>query len=283
MADKCDPIRSTLNDLEGQLKVTEKYFVEPGGEDGPFRRPVVNPEWTSLVRRVANARLSLQACEESLIPNTPVPLTLTLTKFVCLDQSDEFRILFGFNTEDDEPYALVFAVDINPSLIGSIPVGALNSKMTLVGPLADVDEGEEYSAPPNMIWGLSSAPSLISSADNLIVLVVMMENDSGSADQARTVLETTAQLRLVTNVGLLSANAITRQELVNRIISGMDGLMLPATLGITNFDDRIGPIQELRFFDYELDHIYRNLGPIEKSLTFEGNDAKYVLKFSMFR
>jgi hypothetical protein len=59
--------------------------------------------------------------------------------------------------------------------------------------------------------------------------------------------------------------------------------MLPATLGITNFDDRIGPIQELRFFDYELDHIYRNLGPIEKSLTFEGNDAKYVLKFSMFR
>ncbi len=283
MADKCDPIRSELNNLEVQLKNTEKFIVEaePGEQHPP--KPVLNGEWKGLSLRVRNTRLSLQACEESLISNTPVPLTLTLTKFVCLDQSDEVRIFFGFNIEDDEPYALVFAVDIQPSPIGSIPVGATNSKMTLVGALADVDEEEEYSAPPNVIWGLSDAPSLVSSADNLIVLVVMMENDSGSPAQARTTLEGAARAGLLTNVPLLSSNAITRQELVNRIIAGMDGFMGAAKVGVPNPDDNIGSIQELRFSQVELDHIYRNLGPIEKSLTFEGDDAKYVLKFRMFR
>lgn len=283
MADKCDPIRSTLRDLEVQLRNTDKFLVEPDpGEKNP-PKPVLNPEWRRLDRRVKNTRLSLRACEESLIPNTPVPLTLTLTKFLCLDQSDEVRVFFGFNIEDDEPYALVFAVDVQLSPIGSIPIGATNSKMTLVGALADVDEGEEYSAPPNVIWGLSDAPSIVSSADNLIVLVVMMENDSGSPAQARTTLDGAARAQLLANVGLLATKAITRQELVNRMIAGMDGLMGAAKVGIPNPDDNIGQIQELRFSQVELDHIYRNLGPIEKSLTFEGDDAKYVLKFKMFR
>lgn len=282
MADKCDPIRAKLHDLEVQLKNTDKFLTEaePGEQHPPH--PVVNPLFRMLENRVRSTRLSLQACEESLISNTPVPLTLTLTKFLCLDQSDEIDVIFG-NIEDDEPYALVFAVDIQPSSVGSIPVGALNSKMTLVGPLADVSEGDEVFSPPNVIWGLSDAPSLVSAADNLIVLVVMMENDNGSPDQARSVLEGAAQVKLLTNVGLLSTNMITRQELINRTIAEMNGVMTAAKFGLPGPDDNIGPIQELRFSQDELDHIYRNLGPIEKSLTFEGDDAKYVLTFRMFR
>jgi hypothetical protein len=167
--------------------------------------------------------------------------------------------------------------------------GAFNSKMTLVGALSDVDEGDEVSAPANVIWGLSNTPDLVSSADNLIVLVIMMENDSGSPAQVRTGLEGAAQAKLLANVGLLSntiplpSGKITRQEPVNRMIAAMDGFMGVAKLGIPNPDDSIGAIQELRFSQAELDHIYRNLGPIEKSLTFEGDDAKYVLKFRMFR
>jgi len=287
MADKCDPIRSKLHKLEVQLKNTDKFLNEPiPGEPHP-PKPVLNPEWRRLNNLVTNARLALQACQESLIPNTPVPLTLTLTKFVCLDQSDEFRIFFGFNIEDDEPYALVFAVDMKLSFAVSFSEVA-DSKMTLVGALSDVDAGEEYGAPANVIWGLSNAPSMVSSADNLIVLVVMMENDSGSPAQARTTLENAAKFALSLNVALLAKGTITRQELVNRIIAQMDGAMGAAKVGLNpvgflNPDDNIGAIQELRFSQAELDHIYRNLGPIEKSLTFEGNDAKYVLKFRMFR
>ncbi len=287
MADKCDPIRSKLHDLEVRLKNTDKFLNEPiPGEPHP-PKPVLNPEFRRLTNLVRNARASLQACQESLISNTPVPLTLTLTKFVCLDQSDEFRIIFGFNIEDDEPYALVFAVDMKLSLAVSFSTVA-DSKMTLVGALSDVDEGEEYAAPANVIWGLNNAPGMISSADNLIVLVVMMENDGGSPAQARTLLEGAAKSALGINVPLLANGTITRQELVNRIIAQMDGVMSTATVGLNpagflNPDDNIGAIQELRFSQAELDHIYRNLGPIEKRLTFEGDDAKYVLKFKMFR
>lgn len=280
MSDKCDPIRSALHDLEVELNNTDETLTGTiEGEKHP-PKPVANPQWTKLNNRVKNARASLIACQESLIPNTPAPLTLTLTRFVCLDQSDDIRVAC-WNIEDDEPYALVFAVDIN--LLKGIPVGASNSKMTLVGALSDVNEGEEYSAPANVIWGLSGAPSLISSADNLIVLVVMMENDSGSPAQVRTLLESPAQAKLLANVGLLATGAITRQELVNRLITTMDGFLGLGKLGAPNPDDAIGSIQELRFFQAEFDHIYRNLGPIEKSLTFEGDDAKYTLKFRMFR
>jgi hypothetical protein len=254
--------------------------AQPGEKNPP--KPVLNGEWKKLQTKITNKRLALRACEESLIPNTPVPVTLTLTTFHCLDQSDEFRLFFGFNIEDDEPYALVFAVDINLSF-ASIPIGVANSKMSLIGALADVDEGDELSAPANVIWGLSNAPSLISTADNLIVLVAMMENDSGSPAQARSTLELAAKAALLANVGLMANGSIPRQELVNRMIAQMDGVMGAAKLGAPNPDDNIGAIQELRFFQVELDHIYRNLGPIEKSLTFEGDDAKYVLKFKLFR
>jgi hypothetical protein len=192
---------------------------------------------------------------------------------------------FGFNTEGDEPYATVFAVDLKIANFGvaSIPAGATNSKMTLVGPLEDVDEGDELSTPGNVIWGLSNAPDVVSSADNLIVLVAMMGNDSGSPDQVRTVLEKAAQVSLVTNLPALASLQIPRQELVNRIIADMTGAMGGAKVGVPNPDDNIGSIQELRFSQAELDHIYRNLGPIEKTLTFEGDDAKYALNFRMFR
>jgi hypothetical protein len=277
-ADKCDPIRSELQDLEVRLEGITKY-EQPGK---PGDHPQITAEWAEVHNLVEKTRFKLRACEPKLPPPPPpppVPLTLTLTNFVCLDQSDDIRV-FGFNVEDDEPYALVFAVDLK--IVASIPVGATNSKMTLVGPLLDVDPGDR-SAPANVIWGLSNAPDMVTSANNLIVLVAMMENDSGSPDQARTVLETAAKAGLVANLPAFTSQQIPRQELVSRIIAAMAGSMGAAKVGIPNPDDNIGDIQELRFFQYELDDIYKNQGPNEKSLTFEGDDAKYVLKFRMFR
>lgn len=276
--DKCDPIRTKLHDLEVKLKSTDKFLVEPApGEKNP-PKPVLNPEWKKLSQQITNDRLSLQACEESKIPNTPVPLTLTLTKFACLDQSDEINVPFIGNIENDEPYAVIFAVDLKTNL-----AGATNSKMTLVGPLTEVEAGDEVTAPTNVIWGLSNVADLVTSADNLIVLVTMMENDDASPSQVRTALETAAQGSMAKNLPAFFNKQIPRQELVNRIIAVMNGAMGTAKFGLPGPDDNIGPIQELRFSQAELDHIYRNLGPVEKNLTFAGDDAKYVLKFLMFR
>ena len=215
------------------------------------------------------------------------PLTLTLTRFACLDQSDEIRVLFGLNSEDDEPYAVVFAVDLMINSSTSVANGAINSKASLIGPLADVDVDDDSAAPHNIIWGLSNAPSPISSADNLIVLVAMMENDSSSPDQVRSTLETAARASLITNLPAFMATgaipAITRQELVNRMIAGMAGAMGVAKVGFPDPDDNIGAIQELRFTQSELDDASTNFVNAEKSLTFEGDDAKYVTHFKVFR
>lgn len=211
-------------------------------------------------------------------PPVPVPVTLTLTHFACLDQSDENRILFGINTSDDEPYALVFAVDL---MLNPAPVGAINSKITLVGPIEDVNI-ETVSASNNIIWGLNNAAGMISSADNLIVIAVMMENDSGSPSQVRTVLEGAAQGAMATNMPAFVSHQIDRQELVNRIISAINGSMGLAKVAAPDPDDNIGLVQELRFYQFELDAVYKQR-PIVKSLTFDGDDAKYVLYFKLFR
>ncbi|MEP7075106.1 MAG: hypothetical protein ABI878_04785 [Acidobacteriota bacterium] len=278
VTDKCDPLRTKLSGLELELKKTEKFLVEaePGEKNPP--KPALNPEWKKLSLQITNTRLSLKACEESLIPNTPIPLTLALIKFVCLDQSDEINIPFIGNTENDEPYALIFAVDLKTNLAP----GASNSKMTLVGPLTNVEEGDEVQAPANTIWGLSNVADMVTSADNLIILVAMMENDDSSPSQVRTVLEKAAQASMLSNLPAFTTKQIPRQELVSRIVTGMDGAMGVAKVGLPGPDDNIGPIKELRFSQADLDHIYRNLGPIEKDLTFEGDNARYVLKFRMF-
>ena len=179
MADKCDPIRSEIGVLRKQLSKIPKT------EKGPNGKPVANPDFGEKQAEIKTAEGRLKKCESTLPdiptipkpqpqPPSPVPVTLTLTKFDCRDQSDEI-IFLGQNLEDDEPYAVAWAVDLKDK----VAAGAINSKMTLVGPLADVDP-EIVSAPPNVIWGLSDAPDFVTSADNLIVLVAMMENDTGS-------------------------------------------------------------------------------------------------------
>ena len=283
MADKCDPIRSEIQKLRTQLAKI------PRTELGPKGKPIPNPDFLEKKQEIVKAEGRLKKCVDTLPektpppppppPPSPDPVTLALTKFDCRDQSDDIRIFFQ-NVEDDEPYAVVWAVDLK--LKNLVPAGASNSKMTLVGPLADVDL-EILSAPPNVIWGLSNAPDFITSADNLIVLAAMMENDTGSPEAVRTALEAAARVALAANLQAFIDTHIPRQELVNRIISGMDGAMKAAKVGIPDPDDNIGPIQELRFFQAELDAIYKNFGPITKFLGFEGDDARYILTFEMFR
>ena len=60
MADKCDSIRSRLRDLEVELKDSQ-----PTPGDIPVSKPP--PHLNGLVREIAQTRLSLRACVESLL------------------------------------------------------------------------------------------------------------------------------------------------------------------------------------------------------------------------
>lgn len=74
VATNCDPIRSTLHDLEVELKNTEQFIFQPIRGEKNQRKPIVNPKWQALINRVGSTRSSLQACEES---NTSSSLTLS--------------------------------------------------------------------------------------------------------------------------------------------------------------------------------------------------------------
>ena len=65
MADKCDPIRSKLHALEGQLAKIQR-FLPPEHPDKNTQKPRPNPDWTNLASQIASTRLALRTCEESL-------------------------------------------------------------------------------------------------------------------------------------------------------------------------------------------------------------------------
>lgn len=69
MADKCDPFRSGLANLEHQLAGIRKFITdEPGGSGGPVGKPHLNPDWVEVNGLVSKARIALKACVDSLGP-----------------------------------------------------------------------------------------------------------------------------------------------------------------------------------------------------------------------
>jgi hypothetical protein len=73
-AANCASLRSTVANLEAQLRAVDKFLNEPiDGEPHP-PKPVLNPEWKKLNQRVLDARHLLTACENS---NTTSALTMS--------------------------------------------------------------------------------------------------------------------------------------------------------------------------------------------------------------
>ncbi len=70
----CGLLHSTLRDLKSQIAKIDKFLNEPiPGEKNP-PKPVLNPEWIKLDKRVRNAQIAATACENS---NTTNILTLS--------------------------------------------------------------------------------------------------------------------------------------------------------------------------------------------------------------
>jgi hypothetical protein len=218
------------------------------------------------------------------IDPTTVPVTVSLVRLKCIEQEDTEVV---FDTQDDEPYVLVMAVDGQRiRVINGIPAPVVAAQLRRIGPIEDFDQGDVKEAPLNALWGLHGAPAPIGNIDRVFFLVALLDNDSAKPSEVeeRTVL---AQAGLP---GLASV-AFAREGLddaarfelfVATARQAMNGTVSGARMAFPDPDDQLGEVQVLRFSDQEQQDVLSLAVPsFERTLTLEGDDAKYELTFSL--
>jgi hypothetical protein len=220
------------------------------------------------------------------------PVFVSLERLKCHEQEDSELPLV--DVEDDEPYVLVLSIDASAGSAGTGIAGqAPSAELFRIGPVEGVDKGDLKPAPPNTLWGLTGAAAPMPDPRRAILLVALLEHDG--ADPAKVARSTAAMVRAAV-VGLW-ANAQARRDVTEAerldlfISSARDSFAeavdnfrrirsVPAAL--LDHDDLIGPVQLLRFDEAELRQVLRREQPtVERTLRFEGDDARYDLTFAL--
>ena len=194
------------------------------------------------------------------------PFILTVNEIHCIEDTDEF--------DSDEPYVLVFVADITRPPMPVVPtVGDIEdiiqnlvptARTTRYGPWDDVDPGEHFftlpipiGADPEAVdavqvpwrrpcWGIGGGAATVADADDLLVLVALMEHDNGEPAGVRTGLHAQTFAALTGYFSDYAADRMTRQELVARLRGDIDDALTgPITFGFIEGDDLAGAAREL--------------------------------------
>lgn len=280
MAHNCSSYIDELN----RLLDARANFDWGGQRPGPS-----NPlwrEWLDLRQQINEAHRRLRQClNQPHPPVPPVPVVLSVHGLRCFEQEDGPG-LWPFDTEDDEPYILVFALNV-PTLTASLTPPRLDlnlphPKVTKVGPWEDVDDdGMTHLAPPNTIWNADAG--LLTTPNDAFFVAALVENDNSDPEVVRSVTETMMFAELTKH----ATSAGNRNEFARRMVDGMSGAVGFATTmigsgGAIDPDDRIGPAQELHLTQRDLDHVFSG-GVSMFSLSFRGDDADYRVMFQLRR
>lgn len=280
----CANILAELNEL-----LEERENFEWGDGPGGPR----NPEWLiwrELGRKIADAQRRLRQCinNNPQNPPSPVPVKISVSGIQCFDQ-DDGPGFWPFDTEDDEPYVLVFVLNI-PRVFLSLNPPALRvnfpqPRVLKVGPWEDVDDdGLIQSAPANTIWDANSG--LISTPNEVILISSLVENDNSDPETVRgglTGVENQMRGHLIANI----ASAGNRSVFVGNMVRAMTGSVAFSTTpigsgGVLDADDQIGQAQELRLTQADLDRVFA--GQTRRfMLPFRGKGADYRVFFEMSR
>lgn len=189
-----------------------------------------------------------------------------------LDESNEL-------SDSDEPYIIVFVADRSKAQFGfNVP----NAKTTSFS-WSDADKGEllttimKDEVPKGMegflsgseyCWGPNGEPAVVDDADDLIILVGMLENDDGSPKAARAMVNSMMAGSLANMIG----SDLSRAEMVKRLKKDMDGALQQARMtGAPDFDDRIGGVHEVRLTDADLANAAAGK-TVRKNVTINGGD-----------
>jgi hypothetical protein len=173
----------------------------------------------------------------------------------------------------DDPYLIVTAVKLNP---GGLPT----SRVFRYGPFDDVDAGERHYGPgiAESFWDLNNAagePDL----NRMIFIVALMENDDGDPDFLRTLVQGTVSATIIAN---FSNGNINRSALADQLIDDI-GSTLGAPTGFPDFDQSIGPPQELRFTPDEITQASAGQ-TVQLRMNFSGDQGgNYDLNFGARR
>lgn len=279
MAHNCSSIMAEID----RLLEEKKNFDWGGQRPGPS-----NPlwkEWTLLQRKVTEAERRLHQCvNQPHPPVTPTAIKLSVHGIQCFEQED--TNVWLWDVEDDEPYVLVFSLNV-PMIEASLSPPRLDislprPKVTKVGPWEDIDDDEiTHLAPTNVIWDANNG--LITSPNDAFFIVALVENDNSDPEVVRTVTEDLMFGELIKH----ATSASNRTDFARRLTDAMSGNVGIATTMIgsgfvVDPDDRIGPAQELRLMQSDLNRVFSG-GMSMLSLYFAGDDARYRVTFRLSR
>ena len=178
-----------------------------------------------------------------------------------LDESNEISF-----EGTDEPYIIVFVADRSKK-VGGIAVPS--AKTTVFGPWS-ADEGDLLQTASNeACWGPSGTPVMVNHPDHLIILAGVMENDDGNPTQGRALVNGL----MAGSLANMAGSNLNRDQMAAQLKIDMDGALSQARItGIPDFDDRVGPVRELRLTQADLDKAKTT--KVRKNLTFDGGDKE---------
>jgi hypothetical protein len=281
MANDCSPIMDELDRLLVQRETFDWGNRPPGSGNPRFRA------WQALQTRITDAQRRLRACINAPPANPPaVPVKLSVSGIQCFDQNDGPGLI-PFDTEDDEPYVLVWAINI-PSLFVSLNpprlvVNPPRPKVVTVGPWDDVDDDEQiYQAPANTIWDRNSG--LIRTPNDVVFVAALVENDNSDPQAVSAVVEAQMFAQLVASLPSLVTN---RTTFASGMVDAMTRAVAFATTplgsgGVLDADDRIDLAKELRLNQADLDRAFSGRS-IRRMLPFQDGSADYRVFFDLAR
>lgn len=182
---------------------------------------------------------------------------------------------------NDEPYVVVVTVDFTRGA-GGIHVPALVVTVTGVWSLSEGEVGRTVPIPATLLeagsealdavpliwrracWGLDGHPAVLSSPNDVAILVALMEQDDTSLNTVKT------GVRVAMTTGLASIQNIdlSRAEIVTRLKNFLDEALTGVAIGIPDHDDEIGHSQELKLTKADIQDAQKE-GTV-KSLRFKG-------------
>jgi hypothetical protein len=272
----CKAIQAQITSLQHQLADLAKQQAADMKGASPGEKAAIikmyKQEKKPLEQQLAQKKAQFNACVKS--PIAHVPMTIRVAGVHCAVETDE--------NGADEPYVLVYAVDL--TTMKAVSVGGVTTTVPfptahagLTGEWEDVDHGEYHSAAElapdrrRPFWSLSGKKRVIANADDVVFLAVLMENDEGNPKTVRSVLE--AEMSVFLASGPTGDRAVLVQQLEDGMTGALDIARKLGTEGL-NFDDKAGPVRELRLTENDLRYV-AHMGELGKSLPFAGDGGSY--------
>ncbi len=194
------------------------------------------------------------------------PVQIALTKLKCLEETND-------GPGDDEIYVMAFVADLAPAIPRTM---TFKTKV-----LENVDDG--FRNHRMQIWSLGGSAAAIGSPNDVLILVGLMEHDSGRTSTVKAAVQAGLFATLVNYLN----DGLGRASVVRNLISDMNGILdgasaigAIANLPFSNGDERIGRAQELVLTANEL-QTARNGGTVSKTLEYRGDGGHYRLYFEI--